>query len=92
MTGPGNIYNQNGFQFQDWNNNIYNNCGGRGGCGCGGHGGHGVRGNTPHQRKYCWTHGLTYHNGRECNNQMQGHQPEATVDNCMGEGNRGCRA
>ena len=35
--------------------------------------GRGGRGRSTHERKYCWTHGLQGHNGRECNSPMQGH-------------------
>ena len=99
--GQGNMYDpyvqQNGYQFQNWNNynNQYHNGGGRGRGGRGnrgGRGGRGGRGYTPRQRKYCWSHGLTYHNGHECNNPMQGHKAEATLEDRMGGSNRGCNA
>ena len=53
----------------------------RGGCG-----------ENQRELKYCWTHGLCSHNGRECNNPMQGHQPEATLENRMGGNMRNVKA
>lgn len=95
---PNTMYNQNGFQFQhDWNNNYNNNNnyrGGRSGRGGGrgrGRGGRGGRGGR-RERKYCWTHGLGTHNGRECQTPMQGHHPEATLENRMGGNTKGIHA
>ena len=64
----------------------YGRGGGRGG-GRGRGRGRGGRGSQPRERKYCWTHGLCNHNGRECNHPAQGHQPDATLENRMGGNN-----
>ena len=40
---------------------------------------------------YCWSHGLgrdPNHTSRSCNNQAEGHQVDATVDNMMGGNNQ----
>ncbi len=34
--------------------------------------------------QFCWTHGVTFHNGRNCKHPKPGHQPTATLDNPMG--------
>ena len=39
---------------------------------------------NPNQCRYCWTHGLCSHFGRNCRSKAEGHQDEATTDNCMG--------
>ena len=70
-------------QFQP-SQNTYFNRGNRGGRSYGGRGGRGGRGYVPRERKYCWTHGLCSHNGRECRYPAQGHQAEATLENRMG--------
>ena len=70
-------------QYQP-NYTIFYNCGGRGGRGCGGRGGRGSCGYGFCKHKYCWTHGLCSHNGRECSNPTQGHQADATLENRMG--------
>ena len=87
------MFNQHGFQFQDWNNfnnNTY--CGGRGGHGRGCRGERSRRRGAIREKKYCWTHGIIGHNKRECNNPAQGHQDDATLVNCMGSRNQGCLA
>ena len=92
---PHNVYNQNGFQMQDWanynnynNNNYRSRRGGRGRGGRSGRGGRGGRGGR-RKHKYYWTHGLQGHNGSECQAPMQGHLKEATLENCMGGSTRG---
>ena len=73
----------------------FNNRGGRGGRFRGGRGGRGYRGNgngNGRERKYCWTHGLCSHNGRECSNPAQGHQQDATLENRMGGNTRNVNA
>ena len=88
------MYQQNGYQFQDWNNNnnnYYNNRSGRG-RGRSGRNRRGGRGGGRRERKYCWTHGLCAHNGRECQAPAQGHQAEATLENRMDGNNNGCHA
>ena len=93
---PQAMYNQHGFQFQDWNN--FNNGtyhGGRSGCGGRGRGGRGRRGGrggTRREKKYCWTHGLENHNRKEYNSPAQGHQAEVNLKNRMGSSNQGCMA
>ena len=85
-----NMYNQHGYQFQqNWNNNN-NNRGGRGGRGRG-RGGRGGRGGR-RERRYCWTHGLQAHSGRDCQTPMEGRQPDATLENRMGGNTRGVHA
>lgn len=90
---PNTMYQQNGYQFQDWNNfnNNNNYRGGRGGRGRGGRSDRGGRGGR-RERKYCWTHGLQGRTGRECHTPMQGHQAEATLENRMGGNTRGVNA
>ena len=39
---------------------------------------------NPNQCKYCWTHGLCSHFGRDCRSKAEDHQDEATKDNRMG--------
>ena len=39
---------------------------------------------NPDQYKYCWTHGLCNHFGRDCRSKAEGHQDEAIKENCMG--------
>ena len=81
------MFQPQGYQYQDWNNQPYQNNGYRGRCGgrsCGGQGSCGGCGYNRRERKYCWTHGLTGHNGRECNSPMQGHQANSTLEIRMG--------
>ena len=52
----------------------------------------GGRGGGTCERKYCWTHGLCAHNGREYRSPMQGHQSEATRENRMNGNDNGCSA
>jgi hypothetical protein len=41
--------------------------------------------NNNEPTKYCWTHGLCYHSGAQCNARATKHQPDATVtDTCGG--------
>ena len=42
------------------------------------------------ERKYCWTHGWCFHDGRECTRKAQGHQDNATLHNRMKGSNKGC--
>ena len=37
-----------------------------------------------YQSKYCWTHGLCHHLGKDCRTKAEGHKDEATVENRMG--------
>ena len=53
--------------------------------------GRGGRGNQS-ELKYCWTHGLCIHNGKECKNPMQGHQSDATLENRMGGNTRNIKS
>ena len=39
----------------------------------------------PH--KYCWTHGVTFHDGKECKHKKDGHKEKATEKNRMGGSN-----
>ena len=74
-------------QYNSYNPN-FNNRGGRSG-----RRGRGGRGNdNGRERKYCWTHGLCSHNGRECSNPAQGHQQDATLENRMGGNTRNVNA
>ena len=86
-----NMHDSNGYQYPTWNNNSFRgNRSRRGGRGRRGHGGQGGQGKGQREHKYCWTHGIGGHNGRECNYPAQGHQQEATLENCMGGNIRGC--
>ena len=88
-----NKFPQGPYPFQDYTyqyNNYYNR-GGRGGHGGRRRGGRGGRGGN-RERRYCWTHGLQGHNGRECRNPMQGHLTDATLENKMGGCTRNCSA
>jgi len=38
---------------------------------------------NPNQCKYCWTHGLCNHYGRDCRTKADGHQDNATKENRM---------
>ena len=86
------MFPQGYYQFPNHSqyNNYYNR-GGRGGRGGRGRGGRGGR-NSTRERRYCWTHGLAGHNRKECKNPMQGHQPDATLENKMGGSTRNCNA
>ena len=42
-------------------------------------------------KKYCWTHGLRGHDGKECTNRKEGHKEEATATNTMGGSRRGLK-
>jgi hypothetical protein len=44
--------------------------------------------NNNEPTKYCWTHGLCYHSGGQCNARTTKHQPDATATNTHG----GCQA
>jgi hypothetical protein len=44
--------------------------------------------NNNEPTKYCWTHGLCYHSGAQCNARATKHQPDATVTDTRG----GCQA
>ena len=79
-------------QFQPQYQPNYNNFNyhrGRGGHGRDRRGG---RGYVSRERRYCWTHGLCSHNGRECSNPAQGHQVDATLENRMGGNMRNVNA
>ncbi len=41
------------------------------------------------QKKYCWTHGWCFHDGKECTRKAQGHQDAATITNRMNGSSRG---
>ena len=80
------------YQFNP-NSPNFTNRGGRSGRFRGGRRGRGGRGNdNGRERKYCWTHGLCSHNGRECSNPAQGHQQDATLENRMGGNTRNVNA
>ena len=87
-----NMYQPNSFVQPHWNNNFYPPRSGRGGRGRSGRGGRGGRGSNQRERKYCWTHGLAGHNGKECNYPSQGHKAEATLENRMGGSEKGCHS
>ena len=40
-------------------------------------------------KAYCWTHRVGHH-GNECLNPINGHKPEATINNTMGGSAKGC--
>ena len=46
--------------------------------------------NNSNLTEYCWTHGLCRHNGFNCRNPADGHNPYATVNNRMGGSNKNC--
>ena len=85
-------------QFVDLSNRLMNqnnNTGGGGNRNNGGgrgrrRGGHngqgrngGGRGCGGRNMYYCWSHGWCYHPGAYCRDRKEGHEPSATVDNCM---------
>ena len=74
------------YQLQDWNN-PFGQRGGRGGSGRR-RNRRGGRGGGRRKQKYCWTHGLCSHNGKECTTPAQGHQEVATLENRMGGSNK----
>ena len=41
--------------------------------------------------KYCWSHGLCAHTGKDCRNPSAGHDIQATVQNRRGGSSKGCR-
>ena len=73
---------QNQFQphYQPIQPNFNQNSCGRGNRFCGGRSGRNGYGNGGRERKYCWTHGLCSHNGREYSNPAQGHKKESTLE------------